>query len=230
MLLTFWRPPCPGLPLLVIDKAARPAESKTSQKDSTREHLPVTNLHRPCETVSIRALTQNSINPQLTTRASFCLDSPPAKDNHRTAPAIISPHRMTTSNFLTLEPATLEDIPSLTELWYEAFTEPATRHIWPDTPGVRQWWNEATRCDMLNKPCALYVKIVDPQAPDAHGRPRIVAFAKWDLAMPKERGRRWPPWHADQPGRECEAFLETLERNRRRVMGESKHYCMSLVC
>lgn len=74
---------------------------------------------------------------------------------------------------------------------------------------------------MLNKP-------YQPNSRDAHGRPRIVAFAKWDLAMSEERGRRWPVWHADQPGRECEEFLATLERNRRRVMGEEKHYCMSI--
>lgn len=125
-----------------------------------------------------------------------------------------------------LEPASLEDVPALIELWYEAFTEPAVRHIWPDTPGVRQWWIEATTSDMLNKPYAKYVKIVAPQAQDACSRPRIVAFAKWDLAMPDERGRRWPPWHVDQPGKECEEFLETLERNRKRVMAGVKHYCM----
>lgn len=73
------------------------------------------------------------------------------------------------------------------------------------------------------------MKIVDPQVQDVRGRPRIVAFAKWDLAMPEERGRRWPPWHEDQPGKECEEFLEILERNRKRVMGEVKHYCMSLL-
>jgi hypothetical protein len=34
---------------------------------------------------------------------------------------------------------------------------------------------------------------------DAQGRARIVAYAKWDLAMPDERGARFPPWHGDMP-------------------------------
>lgn len=131
-------------------------------------------------------------------------------------------------NPLRLEPATLDDATALTELWYQAFTEPAVRHIWPDTPGVRKWWDEATRSDMLNRPYQRYMKIVDPDCRDAHGRPRIAAFAKWDLAMPDERGRRWPAWHEDQPRQDCEEFLATLERNRKRVMGEGKHYCMVL--
>lgn len=133
---------------------------------------------------------------------------------------------MNSPNPLRLEPATLEDVDVLTELWYQAFTEPAMRHIWPDTPGVRKWWDEVARSDMLDRPYQRYMKIVEPDSRDAHGRPRIVAFAKWDLAMAEERGRRWPAWHEDQPRQECEEFLATLERNRRRVMGEGKHYCM----
>lgn len=131
-------------------------------------------------------------------------------------------------NLLVLEPVTLEDIPALTTLWYETFTDPAMQHLWPDTPGMRQWWDEANRRDLTDKPYQRYVKVVDPESKDAQGRPRIVAYAKWDLAMPDERGCRFPPWHEDMPKQDCDNFFNTLERNRKRVFGDTKHYCMSL--
>jgi hypothetical protein len=132
-----------------------------------------------------------------------------------------------TANSLVREPATLEDIPALTVLWYEAFTDPATRHIWPDTPGIRKWWDDANREDMTDKPYQRYIKVVDPGSKDVNGRPRIVAYAKWDLAMPDERGRRFPPWHEDMHRQDCDDFLNTLEKNRKRIFGNEKNYCMS---
>lgn len=130
---------------------------------------------------------------------------------------------------LVLELATLEDIPALTKLWYEAFTDPAVRLIWPDTPGVRKWWDDANREDMIDRPFQHYVKVIDPRSKDANGRPRIAAYAKWDLSMPEERGRRFPPWHEDMNKQNCDDFLTTLEENRKRVFGDSKNYCRSLV-
>lgn len=132
---------------------------------------------------------------------------------------------MATPNTLRLEIATLDDVPALTELWFAAFTDPGMRRLWPDTPGVRKWWDDANRNDILNKPFQRYVKIIDPESTDARGRARIVAFAKWDLAMPEERGRRYPPWHKDMPAQDCDAFFQREESERRRVMGDQKHYC-----
>lgn len=135
---------------------------------------------------------------------------------------------MATAGALKLEPVTLEDCPAITELWFAAFTDPEMRRIWPDTPGVRQWWTDANRNDLINKPFQKYVKVVDPESTDEQGRPRIVAYAKWDLSMLPDRGRRWPPWHEDQPGDECTAFLAGIDQDRLRVMGDQKHYCRIL--
>jgi hypothetical protein len=33
-------------------------------------------------------------------------------------------------------------------------------------------------------------------------------------AMPDERGRRFPQWHADSPYQECEDFIAELEQAR----------------
>ncbi|CAM1503549.1 Fc.00g011400.m01.CDS01 [Cosmosporella sp. VM-42] len=131
---------------------------------------------------------------------------------------------MGTPDTLRLEIATLHDVPAMTEIWFAAFTDPGTQHLWPDTPGVRKWWDDANRSDLLNKPFQRYVKIVDPKLRDSQGRLRIAAYAKWDFAMPEERGRRYPPWHEDMPGEDCDAFFQKLENGRQRVMGERKHY------
>ena len=132
---------------------------------------------------------------------------------------------MAASNGLRLEPATLEDIPAITDLWFAAFTDPDFRRLWPDTPGVRKWWDDTNRNDMLTKPFQKYLKVVDPSAVGSDGRPRIVSYAKWDLAMIPDRGRRYLPWHEDMAIAECDEFFEREDRERMRVMGDEKHYC-----
>ena len=132
---------------------------------------------------------------------------------------------MSPSTTLRLEVATLDDVTALTDVWFAAFTDPEIRQLWPDTPGVRKWWDDANRNDMLNRPLARYMKVIDHGSTDAQGRPRIAAFAKWDLAMPEERGRRYPPWHEDMPATVCDSFFLREERERQRVMGNRKHYC-----
>lgn len=132
---------------------------------------------------------------------------------------------MTKPNALTLETVSLEDFPVLTEVWFAAFTDPDLRRLWPDTLGVRKWWDDANRHDLLNKPFQQYIKVVDHSSTDVQGRARIAAFAKWDLSMPEERGRRYPPWHEDMPGQVCDVFFQREEDERKREMEDKKHYC-----
>ncbi|PWY82006.1 hypothetical protein BO70DRAFT_361997 [Aspergillus heteromorphus CBS 117.55] len=117
---------------------------------------------------------------------------------------------------LRLEFATVEDAPELTRLWYNAFNTPALLAIWPDTPGVRQWWEETMRHDMQHQPRERYLKVVDPQSG------RIAAFAKWSLQSAEERGPRWPAWHPDMDPARCDAFLQNLEANRARLVGDAR--------
>ncbi|KAJ5708708.1 acetyltransferase [Penicillium malachiteum] len=134
-----------------------------------------------------------------------------------------------TSSTLKLEPLTLEDTHALSVLWFAAFTDRSMTDVFPNTPGVQQWLENSSREDLTNKPFQKYVKIVDTEAIDSQGRPRLVAFAKWDLAMPEDRGRRWPPWHEDMNGDMAEKFFQILEGNRKRVMGDQKHFCMACI-
>ncbi|KAL4767984.1 acyl-CoA N-acyltransferase [Aspergillus nidulans var. acristatus] len=132
----------------------------------------------------------------------------------------------TTPSTLKLSAVLPADIPALTTVWFAAFTDPAIRQLFPDTPGVRSWLTAANQHDLHSKPFQKYVKIVDTSARDEHGQKheRIIAYAKWDLSTPEERGRRYPLWHHDMPAAECEMFFEREERERRRVTGGLKHY------
>lgn len=131
-----------------------------------------------------------------------------------------------TANSLVLEPATPEDVPAITEIWFAAFTQPVIGQLFPNTPGMHKWHQDWHLRDFQTKPYQKYLRVVDTSSKDEQGRPRLVAFGKWDLSMPEERGRRFPHWHADSPYQECEDLITTLEKERKRVMGDEKHYCM----
>lgn len=130
------------------------------------------------------------------------------------------------TNHLVLEPATAEDVPAITEVWFASFTQPVIGQLFPNTPGMHEWHREWHRSNIQTKPNAKYLRVVDTASKDGQGRPRLVAFAVWDLAMPEERGRRFPPWHADSPHQACDDLITRLEMERKRVMGDERHYCM----
>lgn len=120
---------------------------------------------------------------------------------------------------LHIEPVTLADIPHITELWYTVFSTPEMLRLFPDTPGLRQWWGDANRHDLLHKPGQKYLKAVD----DESGV--MVAYAKWDLAL-DQRGDRFPPWHAESDRPACQAFFGGLDEERVKLVGGRRHYCM----
>jgi hypothetical protein len=132
----------------------------------------------------------------------------------------------TSANPLVLEPATAEDVPAITELWFAAFTQPVIGQLFPNTPGMHEWHRSWHLGNIQNKPSARYLRVVDTESKDEQGRPRLVAFAMWDLAMPEESGRRFPPWHADSPRKQCDDLIAGLGKERKRIMGGETHYCM----
>ena len=124
-----------------------------------------------------------------------------------------------------LEPATADDVPAMTELWFAAFTQPSIKQLFPDTPGMHEWWSGWHRSNFTSRPSARYLRVVDTASKDANGKPRLIAFGVWDLAMPDDRGRRFPEWHRDSDKQGCDALVDGLEAERKRVMGGRKHYC-----
>lgn len=123
------------------------------------------------------------------------------------------------------QPVVLEDVPALVEIFYEAFKDDIMTHIFPDTPGLRDWWAKIYTNSLLNKPDQHFFKIVDPKAKDARGRPQIAAFSKWDLAKPETGERHLSHWHEDIPVEEADAFFKKMQSERQRIMGDQRHYC-----
>ncbi|KAJ5116640.1 hypothetical protein N7456_000988 [Penicillium angulare] len=132
-------------------------------------------------------------------------------------------------NTLVLEPASVEDVPAITALWFDAFTQPAIGELFPDTPAMRAWNESWHRGDMETRPYQKYLRVIDTASTDEQGRPRLAAFGKWDLAMPEERGRRFSWWCEDSPYQDCEDLIDGLEQERKRVMGDQKHYYLDTV-
>lgn len=123
---------------------------------------------------------------------------------------------------LEVQPVTPEDIATLSEIFAETFNSPHDQVMFPDTPGIRSWWDEANLHDLLHKPGVRYVKVVDPAAPSA-----IFAYSKWDFD-PAVRGDRFPAWHADSNASECDAFFGACERARTAIMQDQKYFCQSV--
>lgn len=128
-------------------------------------------------------------------------------------------HTISTLKIKLVEP---DDIPTITELWYKAFSIPHNLKMFPDTPGVRQWWDEAHRQDILHNPHRRYLKVVDVTSPAF-----IVAYAKWDL-NPQQSGPRFPPWHEESYHRACNELFGMLEKEQNKFFGDKQFYCRCL--
>lgn len=130
-----------------------------------------------------------------------------------------------TLTMLVVQPITHADIPVITDLWYDGFRTSGFLELIPDTPGIRQWWNDANLHDLVHKPTARYWKVVDDTMPN--GPP--IAYAKWDMQSAEERGDRFPPWHGDMNDG-CSEFFGRLERQRRELLGGKKNYYLDMLC
>ncbi|GFF36686.1 hypothetical protein IFM51744_03207 [Aspergillus udagawae] len=116
-----------------------------------------------------------------------------------------------------------EDIPAITELWYNAFSIPQNLKMFPDTTGVRQWWNETHRQDILHNRHRRYLKVVDIASPGF-----IVAYAKWDL-NPQQSGQRFPPWHEESDHQACDELFGLLEKERNQFFGDKQFYYLDVL-
>ncbi|KZL88156.1 gnat family [Colletotrichum incanum] len=114
---------------------------------------------------------------------------------------------MPTPSALILEPATVEDVPALTEVWFAAFAhDPEITGLWPDTLRVRAWWDGANRGDMLAPSSG--------RRPRQRGRPREGkdrGLGEVGHVHAGAAGRRYPPRCEDMPGEVCDAFFEKVE-------------------
>jgi hypothetical protein len=115
-----------------------------------------------------------------------------------------------------------EDISAITELWYHVFSIPQNQNMFPDTPGVRQWWDDAHRQDILHNPHRRYLRVVDITSSGA-----TAAYAKWDL-NPQQSGRRFPPWHEESDHQALNELFGMREKERNEFFGDEQFYCRCL--
>ncbi|KAA8642574.1 GNAT family N-acetyltransferase [Aspergillus tanneri] len=113
---------------------------------------------------------------------------------------------------LRLEFITLQDIPAITELYYSAFNIPENLRMFPDTPGLRRWWQHANRRDLLHRPHYRFLKVVDTSDSD-----RMIAYAKWNLAAEKYEDR-FPPWHEESDQTLCAELFGKTQEHREKVL------------
>lgn len=132
----------------------------------------------------------------------------------------------TRSSPLQIHQVRQSDIPTMINIWYKAFDTPSIRSMFPDTPGVRKWWEDDTHYNLQHHPQQKYLKVVDTTSnANANANGRIVAYAKWDLGSMEERGPRTLPFTDEMDQVACNRFFGNMDHERRRLMSGRKHYC-----
>jgi hypothetical protein len=87
------------------------------------------------------------------------------------------PPRITHEPNLVLSEAPRADLPGICDDFYVGFTDEVMARMFPDTPGLRKWWEQTNGNDMANRASDHFLVMRDMAA---HGR--IVAYAKWQCA------------------------------------------------
>ncbi|RAL13812.1 GNAT family N-acetyltransferase [Aspergillus homomorphus CBS 101889] len=129
---------------------------------------------------------------------------------------------------LQVQPVTEADLPALTRIFYAGFTTAIDRQMFPDTPGLRAWWADANRHDLLHKPGVRFLAVVDPTLAHSDDDDKLISYVKWDLD-PENRGRRFPEWHPDTDGELCDQFFGGCDAVRREVMRGRGHYYLDML-
>jgi hypothetical protein len=91
-----------------------------------------------------------------------------------------------------------------------------------DTPGVRQWWDEAHCQNILHTPQRRYLKVVDITLPSF-----IVVYVKWDL-NPQQSGQRFPPWYEESDHKACNELFRMLVHKQDKLFNDKQFYCRCL--
>lgn len=118
--------------------------------------------------------------------------------------------------------ATLNDVGSLTSLWYTSFNP--SHKFWdimtPDDGVTRQWWDETWTMGIKAGPELLRTFIVEDMS---NNRP--VAFSRWNV--PQADGNQeipLPEYPSSWDAELTEAFWGGMPRNRAEVMKKSRHW------
>ena len=121
-----------------------------------------------------------------------------------------------------IRPATKDDVKSMTEVFFNSFNQPFWQYFISDSPGNRQWWDEAWEMGIDNPTDQSFV------VEDTKNGNRVVAFSRW--MVPQQDGnleRKWPEMKEDEWDMEVvENFFGGMEQNRHELMGSRPHWSM----
>jgi len=142
-----------------------------------------------------------------------------------------APPKPSHKSVLELGPVTLEDLPQVRAVWYAAFESPFIMRLWPNTPSVHKWWDDANSSSILHDPTARYMKVTDLAADDGKGK--IIAYAKWNAPRrdptKKGYGDRFPPYPQDGDVEGLSTFFGHLTGEREKFMGDRPHYYLDML-
>lgn len=128
-------------------------------------------------------------------------------------------------HLLKCELATVDDVPELSSIWYNTFTTGFPRRLFPWTPAVQKWWDDANRHDMLHNSSTLYV--VAKCFSEYDHKWRIIGYIKWVVPIIEsdyKRLPRFPPWSAESDHALCDNYFAALEIERWKHIKENQDY------
>ena len=130
---------------------------------------------------------------------------------------------------LKLELATPADLPAIRAVWYECFPDPILMKMFPNTPSVHKWWDDANSFDMANKASAKYLVVKDHSE---EGNGKVVGYAKWSVPVGEERLKpeeRFPAWPVEGDWGLLDRFFGNLAKERKEFMSDRQYYCGCLI-
>jgi hypothetical protein len=122
--------------------------------------------------------------------------------------------------------ATINDIPELSLIWYNTFTEDFARRLFPWTAAVQQWWDDANRHDLLHNPSTRYVVVRDLAVNDQKWK--IIGYIKWVVPVKEDDFQsppRFPPWAEDSDKSLCDLYFGATAKERWKHIGKNQDYC-----
>lgn len=133
---------------------------------------------------------------------------------------------------LEIHPATPDDAPRLSEIFFTAFTDPFSQRMFPpSTPEVHEWWTAKFIEDCTNPSSGdILLKVVDRD--DASGQEVIAAFAIWNVPPADDPSAvnsiqlDLPKFPESSDRGLCEQFFGRMTELRERFVGGRRHYCM----
>ena len=120
-----------------------------------------------------------------------------------------------------IRPATKDDVPAMTDVFFHSFNAPFWQYFIPDTPYMRRWWDEAWTIGLDNPTDRTFVAV------DTANSDKVIGFSRW--MAPQDDGnqeRKWPDmapedqWDMEIVGR----FFGGMDENRKELMGTKPHW------